>query len=82
MSRVRVFVTENISAGARRTSPGPFPQCLCIETQMLCFKSPPPHRRFRNRADEILAANGDAFRPGRFPALTGSGTQPGDIRKR
>ena len=26
------------------------------------------HRRFLNRADEILAANGDAFRPGRFPA--------------
>ena len=35
---------------------------------MLSFKSPPMHCRFLNRADEILAANGDAFRPGRFPA--------------
>ena len=26
------------------------------------------HRRFLNGTDEILAANGDAFRPGRFPA--------------
>ena len=25
------------------------------------------HRRFLNRADEILAANGDAFRPGHAP---------------
>src|SRR6266498_5511830 len=35
---------------------------------MLGFKSPPMHRRFLYRADEILAANGDAFRPGRLPA--------------
>jgi len=26
------------------------------------------HRRFLDGADEILAANGDAFRPGWFPA--------------
>jgi hypothetical protein len=26
------------------------------------------HRRFRNGADEILAANGNAVRPSRFPA--------------
>jgi hypothetical protein len=29
------------------------------------------HRRFLYRADEILAANGDAFRPGRFVSTSG-----------
>jgi len=53
-----------------------FSECPCVGPQVLPFKSSPMHRRFLNGTDEILAANGDAFRPGRVRGDTCPGRWP------